>query len=299
MEADPQSDGTVYRTSDRRQCQEHALVLDAAGIRHRIAREAAEFTIVVAPEDAERALEELRTYARENRGAPPRQATLPHRPGGLDGVMYYVTLLLLVAVLADQRFGGLNWLAAGKTNAGLIRQGEWWRTVTALTLHADLSHLLANAVVGGLFGLFASQLLGSGLAWLSILIGGAAGNAINACVRPAEHTSIGASTAVFAALGIVAAYAWTRRRQLQASPLMRWAPLISAAVLLGYLGAGGARTDVAAHVFGFFAGLMLGALYGRLGDLAQFAPATQRRLGITALAVLVLAWTLALTTAGH
>ncbi len=299
MEADPQADGTVYRTRDRRQCQEHALVLEAAGIRHRVAREAGEFTIVVAPADEEHALEELQAYAQENRGAPRRQTAFPHRPGGLDGVMYYATLLLLVAVLADQRLGGLDWLAAGKTSAGLIRQGEWWRTVTALTLHADLPHLLANAVVGGLFGLFASQLLGSGLAWLSILVGGAAGNAINACVRPAEHTSVGASTAVFAALGIVAAYAWTRRRQLQASPLVRWAPLIGAAVLLGYLGAGGARTDVAAHIFGFFSGLFLGALYGRLGDRIQFARATQRRLGATALAALVLAWILALTTGSN
>jgi membrane associated rhomboid family serine protease len=294
MHANPQHDGIIYRGADKRRCREHALVLEAADIRHQIHREAGDYVILVAAADAERALEELQAYARENRDAPLGRVIIPHRPGGWNAVMYYVTLLLLVAVFADQRFGDLDWLAAGKTHAGLIRQGQWWRTVTALTLHADLPHLLANAVVGSLFGLFASQLLGSGLAWLSILIAGAAGNAINACVQPAQHTSVGASTAVFAALGIVASYVWTRQRVLKTSLLVRWAPVVGAVILLGYLGAGGARTDVAAHVFGFASGLLLGAAYGRLGNRVQFARTTQLRLGVAALGVLVSAWALAL-----
>ena len=171
-----------------------------------------------------------------------------------------------------------------------------WRTVTALTLHADARHLAANIVFGGLVGLFAGQLLGSGLAWFSILIAGAAGNLLNALIRNPGHTSVGASTAVFAALGIVAAYVWKRRRHLHASKLVRWAPLVGAVVLLSYLGTGGVRTDVAAHVAGFLAGVVLGAVYGKLGSRMESVAGSQRLLGGTALAVLALAWALAFTS---
>lgn len=171
---------------------------------------------------------------------------------------------------------------------------QWWRAVTALSLHVDLSHLLANIVIGGLIGLFAGQLLGSGLAWVSILIVGAAGNLLNAWIRQPGHTSVGASTAVFAALGIVAAYVWKQRRHRQASRLARRAPLVGGVVLLGYLGAGGVRTDVLAHVTGFLSGVLPGALYGKLGDRVVLAAGVQFLLGMGALAVLALAWTLAL-----
>ena len=166
--------------------------------------------------------------------------------------------------------------------------------VTALSLHIDLPHLVANLVIGGLFGLFAGRLLGSGLAWFSILIAGTTGNLLNAWIRHPGHTSVGASTAVFAALGIVAAYTWKQRREVSAPRLARWAPLVGAVVLLGYLGTGGARTDVTAHVAGFLSGVLLGALYGKLGDRVVPAAGGQFLLGLGALAVLALAWTLAL-----
>ncbi len=208
--------------------------------------------------------------------------------------MGYAAVLVLVAVLRRQEVFDFDWFSAGKTHAGLIRHGQWWRAVTALTLHADLAHLFGNIIIGGLIGLFAGQLLGSGLAWFSILIAGTAGNLLNAWIRQPDHTSVGASTAVFAALGILAAYAWRRRLRRQAPGLARWAPLVGGAVLLSLLGTGGVRTDVAAHVTGFLSGLLLGTLYGSLGDRVVLSMGRQVLLGILALAVLALAWSLAL-----
>ena len=207
--------------------------------------------------------------------------------------MGYVGVLLLVAVLQYRHAFGLDWLAVGRTQAGLIRQGQWWRAVTALSLHADVAHLASNMVIGGLVGLFVGQLFGSGLAWLSILLAGAAGNLLNALFRPPEHMSVGASTAVFAALGMSAAYAWKRRQKTPASWLVRWAPLIGGVALLGYLGGDGARTDVPAHLMGFFSGVVLGALYGKLGDRVALPTRAQPLLGLIALAVLGIAWVLA------
>jgi len=285
----------VYRSDDRAACFEYALVLKAAGIPHDVRSALGAFTLFVMTPDAERARTELNAYAQENREVPAVVATIRHQGGGWGGVVGYVAVVVVVAVFERQGLFGRDWSEAGRTNAGLILSGAWWRTVTALTLHADISHLLANTLIGGMFGLFAGQLLGSGLAWSSILAAGAVGNLLNACIRPSTHTSIGASTAVFAALGIVAAYAWVRRRHVHTGRLMRWAPLVGGVVLLSYFGVGGVRTDVAAHVAGFLAGLLLGAIYGKLGDRVMFSGGVQVLLGFLTLALLAGAWALALT----
>ena len=47
--------------------------------------------------------------------------------------------------------------------------GEWWRAVTALTLHGGLSHIAGNLVFGVMFAVLASHSLGVGLT--SVLIG--------------------------------------------------------------------------------------------------------------------------------
>ena len=71
---------TVYRSASEKHCRERAFVLHAAEIVHEVRQEAAEFTIAVAPADAERSRAELEAYARENpdwpedRPAASRQA---------------------------------------------------------------------------------------------------------------------------------------------------------------------------------------------------------------------------------
>jgi len=284
----------VYR-SDRKDCLHHALVLEAAGIRYQIRNDFGESIIVVPASLATRAHIEIDAYTSENQASPFIQATVLEQGSGWPGVFGYATVLLLMFLLHHQGILGEHWFDAGKTNAGLIRQGEWWRTVTALSLHSDLIHLIANIGCGGLIGFFAGQLLGSGFAWFSILLAGAAGNLLNAWVRDPRHTSVGASTSVFAAFGIVAAYVSIRRRHARTSRLARCAPIIVAVVLLGYLGTSGERTDVFAHVAGFLAGLLLGALYGVLGDRIMMRARTQLFLGISTLAFLGITWLIALT----
>ena len=283
---------TIYRSTSERSCREHALVLQAAGIAHEVGREANGFSILVAPADEERSRAEVGAYLLENHDWSSVRPAIAQRSNGWTGVLGFATVLLVVAVLQQRHSFGVDWLETGKTHAGLIRQGQWWRTVTALSLHADLGHLLANLVIGGLVGLFSGQSLGSGLAWFGILIAGASGNFVNAWVRSAHHTSVGSSTAVFAALGILAANAWRQRRTLRISSLERWAPLVGGVLLLGYLGTGGGRTDVAAHVFGFLCGALLGAVSGRLGD--AFTPQAQFLYGLAAVSTLGVAWALAL-----
>jgi membrane associated rhomboid family serine protease len=189
---------------------------------------------------------------------------------------------------------GVDWLAAGAAHAGLILDGAWWRTVTALCLHAELGHLMSNLGFGMAVGLLVAQLLGSGLGWLAILLAGALGNALNALFHDPGHTAIGASTALFGGLGILSGYARRSNSVPWRGGLRRWAPIGAGIMLLAFLGFGGERTDVGGHVFGFIAGGALGFALAHLGAaLPQGVPA-QRIYGALACALFALAWLLAL-----
>ena len=75
--------------------------------------------------------------------------------------------------------------------------------------------------------------------------------------------------------------------------MKRWAPIIGAAALLGYTGAGGERTDVLAHVTGFTSGAALGAAYAMLGERVQCRGPVQVILGAAALSLVALCWVIA------
>ena len=290
----PKPTGAVYRSDVRRECNTAALVLQAAGIEHEILRAAHGFVVVVASMDTERAVVELDAYAREIQDAPPPPATLQEPSGGWCGVFVYAGVLLLITFLQARRAFSSDWFASGMAVSDLIRDGQWWRTVTALSLHTGMGHLVGNLIFGGLFGLFAGRLLGSGLAWVSILAAGALGNAMNAWIQPIHHSSVGASTAVFGALGLLSSVSWMQRRGIEDGWIRRWTPIVGGVLLLGYTGTAGERTDVIAHVTGFMSGLMLGVLYSALGRRKTMRAPAQFLLGSTALGALAFCWLLAL-----
>lgn len=298
MNAESVEPVAIYRSTSERDCRERLLVLHAVGIPGGVLRAAGDFVVVVAPGHAERAHAELQAYASENVAVPIEPVEEILEPAGFGGTLAFTAALLLVAMLAQREFGGFDWYAAGRTNAGRIQHGEWWRTVTALTLHADWAHLIGNLLVGGVVGWLASRALGSGRAWLLILLAGAAGNLLNALVRSPEHTSVGASTAVFAGIGLLAARTW-RSRRWTTNKMQRWAPLIGGVLLLSLLGTGGGRTDVPAHLFGFLCGALSGTAMGFLHVTTPSRTWVQWLMGAVAMALLIASWTIALWSVGR
>jgi membrane associated rhomboid family serine protease len=290
--------GVAAQSRDRARCLELKLVLDAAGIPGDTAFDGGWWLLLVRVEDLERARSELRAYREENPATTPLPPpALPRYGGGAAGVIGYAAVLLLVAYLAGDYAFGADWYRAGRMNAGQVLSGEGWRVVTALTLHGDAGHLTANLVFGALFGGLASLAFGGGVAWLAILLGGTFGNVLNALVQSPGHTSVGASTAVFAALGLLVADAIRRRHHLPASPLRRWSPLVGGILLLAYTGTGGERTDVVAHLTGFLAGLALGVPLSRASPAWLGRPRLQSAAGGFGLALIALGWLLALAAA--
>ncbi|HVS17216.1 MAG TPA: rhomboid family intramembrane serine protease [Planctomycetota bacterium] len=290
----------IAQSARQRQLADWQLVLAAAGIPCAVQRQGALATLFVPAEAAERASAELADFARENRGWP-RPEELPEvLSEGSLGVVVWVLALLVADRMAVLGAFGHDWYAAGRSLARAVQGGELWRAATALTLHADLFHLLGNVAFGALFVGLASQVLGTGLALAATFCAGFLGNLINAWVQDPAHGSIGASTAVFGALGVLIGHRARHRRANQRGGL-RWIP-IAAGVSLGlWLGVGesgptpeqGSRIDILAHVFGFLAGIGLGVLRAGLTGW-QPGRAQQLALGLGTAGLLVGAWALAL-----
>jgi len=254
----------LRQCAKRRHAEQYALVLSAMGMSSSIAPEGKVITLYVAHEDAARANDELTAYDSENRKHLPRwDRRHPAFPRIEVAMIYWAVLLFFFAAARHEAFS-IDWVDEGAAQAGLMLKGEWWRAVTALCLHVSAEHLLANLVFGTIFLLLLAQVTGAGVAWLSMIVAGAAGNAINALVHSPTHTSIGASTAIFAGVGLLAAFQQMQRAERAISSLRSWVPLAGGATLLVFLGLSGEQTDILAHILGFGSGIAAGWVLAKL-----------------------------------
>jgi rhomboid protease GluP len=280
----------VRRCAELGQAELYALVLSAKGIESVIVQDADAFNLLVAPEDADQADEELTAHDSENQGHPTERKRVSPAPPNIEILLVYWAVLLFFFAAARRDALSVQWLEIGSAQVGLIRAGEWWRTVTALFLHVFGTHLLSNLAFGTVFLLLLSQVLGPGMTSLAVVAAGAAGNALNALVRPAVHTSIGASTAIFAAIGLLAALRQNWRPGPISSSLRDWIPLAGGVMLLALLGFGEGQTDILAHVFGFASGVCIGSLLAWLDRRWPENRSTQRKSAWAAGGIVVLAW---------
>ncbi len=286
----------VGRFRSRRETDQNALVLVARGINCRVIAHPNGIALYVVEPAVAVARRELAAYAAENRG--PSRPKLPTRPlrDGIAGVLAAAAMLFFLQAAANTQAFGFDWLTAGEAQAGLITHGEWWRTLTALGLHADYGHLLSNLAAGSILAIFLAQFVGSGVAWLAILATGGVGNTANSLLQSADHTAIGASTAVFGAIGVFAALAVKYQATIWRTGLRRLAPLAAGVMLLAFLGIEGERIDIGAHVAGLASGIAIGAVLIAAGPTVLERRIVQRVCGAAAVAIFAVAWVAALLT---
>lgn len=286
----------MARTPSARRARELGLVLAAAGIRALQSDLGGEHVLTVPEADADRARTEIRAYLSEAARVPAPPPPPPPVVGrAIPGASAYALALLIAWRLQSSFAGSYDWTRLGRVDGAALFAGEWWRGLTALTLHSDFGHLTANLVFGTVFGGLAARYLGTGSAWLAIVIAGGLGNLANAWLHGPDHRSIGASTAVFAALGLLGAYIARHRHRGPGRWAERWGALIAAGAILAYTGSGGERTDVGAHLTGFAAGGLFGWVLARANRGRAGSSLFQAACGLGAVACLVAAWGFALT----
>ena len=282
---------TILETKDRQECVDSSFMLEAMGIPVQSHFDKGVWRLTVPASEVSSARSELTAFQAENRASSDRPLKRVSTYGGASlAVAIYAVVVLSVAFLKRVGSFGIDWLEIGRMHAGSVVSGQWSRSVTALTLHMDTSHILSNLGFGALFGLFAGRVFGGGVAWLLIVIAGSVGNGINAMIHDPAHSSVGASTAVFASLGILVAHALSFREKSGEKLMRQWSPLIAGSVLLALTGVGGPRTDVMAHVNGFVAGGLLGSMGCYLPKSLLGNKAAQIVAGSLALGMIVIAW---------
>ncbi len=274
---------------------EAAFVLIAVDIDHEMTHEGRSWHLWVPTEYAERAHSELSSYWSENQTVAKRPPRSPAIDSGLLGVLGYLVVLWALPWLQSRMPGA--WHAEGTMAAAKVLQGEWWRTVTALTLHADLGHIASNCAFGALFGGLLGRQLGSGVAWLLTLVAAALANAVNAHVQSANFISLGASTATFAAMGMLSTLIWRRGYYRNLDWRRSVAPLFAAIALFSFTGIGDLNTDILAHLFGGLSGALFGLAAARL-PISWLNPRIQIFAGALAIATIATCWRLARQSLG-
>lgn len=281
-----------------RQVREWSLVLASMEIGHAVRDAHPGFVILVSAADHARAVEAIRLYEVENRNWPPPKTRelLPYARS--LAAPFVMVLFVLFFGVTGPASDTSPWFAHGTAVSELIVRGEIWRAVTGLTLHADTVHVLGNALSGTIFLSALNRRLGDGRGPFAFVLGGTLGNLFNALWYRVGHASIGASTAVFAAVGMLAAtqVSIDRRHKGPRRWLERAAPVVGGIALLGMLGAS-PHTDLLAHFFGLIAGLALGVPLHLTRAISRRSPAWSQ-LAYAALTVLLVlgSWWLALRT---
>ncbi|MFC7338457.1 rhomboid family intramembrane serine protease [Haloferula chungangensis] len=250
----------VGQWSSLDEAYENALVVLAMNLDCFIREVDGFFAIEVEPERERLVRHELSEYAAEQQLWRER-AELPVGAVGMELALIWVLSLVGIFLfqIKDPSISDRFCNSAVDVVAG----GEWWRTFTALFLHADAPHLLGNVFIGGVFCYFVAQSFGQLRGWMMILASGVLGNSLNALYHfPENFYSLGASTATFGAMGLLVGLgvvlAWKSRTYRMLKPVM--VPLATGLIMLGWYGVGDGNTDVLAHVFGWSSGVVLGVV---------------------------------------
>jgi len=255
------------------QAMDWSLVLISQGIESTIEppNEGEGWGLLVSPQDYERALESIAQYRAENPGWPWQQ-----RWSRAAVVFDWASLAWVLLLGLFFRLGSQPGIPSlGQMDNLAVNQGQWWRLLTAIWLHADLGHLASNAAVGFILLALTMGRYGSGLGLFASYLAGFGGNLAVYWLASPTHRSLGASGMVMGSLGLLAAQSvslWTKGPHARKSLFAGTIGGLMLFVLLGLT----PGTDVLAHLGGFVSGLVLGGLASltlahgqrRLPDLA-------------------------------
>ncbi|WP_439606320.1 rhomboid family intramembrane serine protease [Hydrogenophaga sp.] len=216
----------------------------------------------------------------------------------------YAVIAVNVAVWVLNLFDGMSpmqptsadlfaWGANSAT--AVVRDGEYWRLLTATALHGGVLHLGLNMFALWDAGRRVCQWFGNGQFLLIYLGSGLAGSALSLHFSSQQAVSVGASGAVFGVLGALLVGVYQHRASVpkaMATQLLTSQGMFVALMLVqGFARPG---IDNAAHVGGLVAGALMAWLLVELID-ERATPALRRRrqvlaVGATAVVVGALVW---------
>lgn len=147
-----------------------------------------------------------------------------------------------------------NWGAGANF---LIADGEYWRLVSSIFLHADFFHLLFNCFSLYVFAPEMERILGKMRFITLYFVSGIFGNIATYIFLDFYTVSVGASGAIFGVFGAYAALVFYTRKTM---PALRQIilPIIAISVVMTFLQP---NINAAAHLGGMLVGFIIGLVY--------------------------------------
>jgi rhomboid protease GluP len=181
---------------------------------------------------------------------------------------------------------GAQLVKAGGQFGPLFADGQWWRAVTSMFLHAGPLHLAFNLWAFWSVGQVTERIFGN-RAFLAIYLLSGLGGSLASLAWSPLVVSVGASGAIFGVYGALLAFMLLHRGVFPASYLA--AQRNSIVGFIGYnvvFGLSQKNTDMAAHAGGLVIGALAGAMLSR--DVLQpAAQGVRRALGAAGIAALI------------
>jgi rhomboid protease GluP len=240
---------------------EHGLVVLAMGLPYWLMPAGEKFALFVDAPAADAVRTQLSRFDRESIGWPPQPIHLGTERRSTDLLTPLLWAALVLATFRAQQFWPAFTRDAALDATAIFAHGEWWRLGTALFVHADIGHLVSN-VLSGIFVFAAvTSTIGRSRGWTLLGLAALIGNLASAWLRyPASYVSVGASTAIFAGVGLLTGRAIRIAARVDAP--RRWqsmfVPFAAGLTVFALYGAGEVRVDVGAHLCGFVAGTVFG-----------------------------------------
>lgn len=190
---------------------------------------------------------------------PVRSVLLPGKRNWPVALMVDAILIYFVVMF----IGGVNPLSSssqelfewGALRSASLRDGEWWRVVTSMFMHANVLHLVGNLIGLGVAAFFGIGLFKAGKTAVIFLISGVCAGTVAAWAFDGIY--VGASGAVMGLMGAILAVYICYRKSLDERDGLWWIAGTAALTLLMGIQAGISNT---AHVVGLLTGAVLGLL---------------------------------------
>lgn len=192
--------------------------------------------------------------------APVPPATVQVAAPNVRPVMTYVilavTVLFFLLQNASQYLLGNDWLfMLGGKYGPLIRDGQVWRLITPVFLHASILHIGFNMYALFLYGQGLEARFGHGRFLLLYFLSAYAGNVLSFLLTP--NASLGASTAIFGLLAAEGVFFFQNRKMFGARATRVLVNLFMVGVVNLVIGfSPGSGVDNWGHLGGLLGGLI-------------------------------------------
>ncbi|MED0870010.1 rhomboid family intramembrane serine protease [Bacillus spizizenii] len=138
-----------------------------------------------------------------------------------------------------------------------VANGEWWRLITPVLLHAGFTHLLFNSMSIFLFAPALERMLGKARFLLVYAGSGIIGNIGTYVTEPLDYVHVGASGAIFGLFGVYLFMVLFRKELIGQEHSKMILTLLAFAVLMSFINS---NINMMAHLFGLCSGFLLSFL---------------------------------------